>query len=114
LNYVPETNLRAPQRFKPCSKITKMKMSRPSVKAGRKNSHPQINKIEASKTARTIDPRTTIGKTIHNNGDQALTTTPVQAATLIETRRHASSAKTWATDRKIAVRESTPTNPVWI
>ena len=89
-------------------------MFKPSLKTARKSSPRQTNRIEANKTARTIDTRTTIGKTIHNNGDQALTTTPVQEATLIETRRHASSAKTWATDRKTAVRESTPTNPVWI
>jgi hypothetical protein len=89
-------------------------MLKPSPKTGKKSSHPQINKIGDNKTAKTIAHRTTLGKTINNNGGQALTTTPVQATTLTETNRRASSAEKWVTDKKTAVRESTPTNPVWI
>ncbi len=89
-------------------------MLKPSPKTGQKSSHPQIKKIEDNKTAKTIAHRTTLGRTTNNNGGQALTTTPVQATTLIETNQHASSAGKLVTDKKTAVRESTPTNPVWI
>ncbi len=94
--------------------MTKMTMCRPSHKTDKRGSPRRTNRIEASKTAKIIDPRTTIGQTINSNGDLALTTAPVQATTLIETKRLASSARNWATGKKTAERESTPTNHVWM
>jgi len=89
-------------------------MWKPSPKTDSKSSLCQTNKLEANKTAKTTGHKTTIETTINSNGGQALTTILVQATTPIETKRLASSARNWATGKKTAERESTPTNPVWM
>jgi hypothetical protein len=60
-------------------------MWRPSLKTGRKISTHPTNKIEANKTGKTIDHKTTIETTINNNGGQGRTTISVQTTTPTET-----------------------------
>jgi hypothetical protein len=66
---------------------------KPLSRTDRKNSLRPTHKIEANRIGKTTGHKTTIGATINNHGDQALTTTRGQATTPTETKQLASSAR---------------------